>query len=222
MSQIDDLVLKTNKVTSNNRLPAMAFWMNAFGSVSNLELWNILQTDLLHKNLYVNKTNLYLNYHNNAILKAQTFQLDNINSQLQELKNIIVSQASNEERENHARELIYNIRKFNDSLAESSDKIYISYEATALLEMIKQHEISTASFPQIADKEYFDSLFSELKQKSDGISEDEKLELEGFVSVYMYTLELIKEFEKLHRIKLIHFPESVESVEKPELPKNSI
>lgn len=71
------------------------------------------------KNLYVNATNLHVNYSNNLLLRGQlsltqksVSQLSLINEQLSQLNEIIAKKTSQEERENFARELIYNIKKW--------------------------------------------------------------------------------------------------------------
>ena len=88
------------------------------GGISSDDFWGLIQTDLQRKNLYVNATNLHVNYSNNLLLRGQlsltqesVSQLSLINEQLSQLNEIIAKKTSQEERENFARELIYNIKK---------------------------------------------------------------------------------------------------------------
>ena len=200
-------------------------------SVYNLEFWSRIQADIQERNLQVNTENLYLNYQNNWLLQQQTQQLDcqtrqlnSIEAQLQELQNIINSKYDDDKRENFSREVIYNIKKMSDSLANYEDNVFIFFEATSLLEIIRQNEISTTSFTQIQDKEYFDKILVNLESKAKDISENDKNDLENFISLYLYARELEKEVSDLkqERIELVNFPENLEEigeVEKPKIPE---
>ena len=200
-------------------------------SIYNLEFWSRIQADIQERNLQVNTENLYLNYQNNWLLQQQTQQLDcqtrqlnSIEAQLQELQNIINSKYDDDKRENFSREVIYNIKKMSDSLANYEDNVFIFFEATSLLEIIRQNEISTTSFTQIQDKEYFDKILVNLESKAKDISENDKNDLENFISLYLYARELEKEVSDLkqERIELVNFPENLEEigeVEKPKMPE---
>ena len=150
--------------------------------------------------------------------------MNSIEAQLQELQNIINSKYDDDKRENFSREVIYNIKKMSDSLANYEDNVFIFFEATSLLEIIRQNEISTTSFTQIQDKEYFDKILVNLESKAKDISENDKNDLENFISLYLYARELEKEVSDLkqERIELVNFPENLEEigeVEKPKMPE---
>lgn len=157
------------------------------GGISSDDFWGLIQTDLQRKNLYVNATNLHVNYSNNLLLRGQlsltqesVSQLSLINEQLSQLNEIIAKKTSQEERENFARELIYNIKKVDSALAVNTDKTFVSFEARSLIYLIESNHISTASFTQIQDKEYFEEILNNLKQKADDISPEDQKDLEGF------------------------------------------
>ena len=218
------LISSTEKHLKNNILPGMAVGAHIFGGISDLEFWSIIQTDIQEKNLRVNTANMYLNYQNNAILQHQSLQLDSIGEQLKELRDIINSKTADAERENFARDLIYNIKKMCDSLSAYEDKSFVFFEATSLLEMINQNEISTTSFTQILDKEYFDKILADLETKAKNISDEEKSDFENFILLYLYARELEKEVSDLKQehIELINFPKKIEEVcevIKPKLPE---
>ncbi|MCI6663332.1 MAG: hypothetical protein MSL09_03825 [Spirochaetia bacterium] len=171
------------------------------------------------KNLYVNATNLHVNYSNNLLLRGQlsltqesVSQLSLINEQLSQLNEIIAKKTSQEERENFTRELIYNIKKVDSALAVNTDKTFVSFEARSLIYLIESNHISTASFTQIQDKEYFEEILNNLKQKADDISPEDQKDLEGFFSIYQYALSLIDEYKAERHFKAVNVPDNFDMV----------
>lgn len=212
-------VSSVNQNITNNFVPSFALGMNLLGAIDSTDFYGIIQNDLQRKNLYVNATNLHINYSNNLLLREQlslaqesTSQLFSINNQLCQLNEIIAKKASQEERENFARELIYNIKKIDSALAANSDKSFVSFEAKSLIYLIESNHISTASFTQIQDKEYFEEILDKLKQKAEDISLEEQKDLESFVSIYQYGLLLIEEYKAERHLKAINVPDNFEVI----------
>lgn len=212
-------VSSVNQNITNNFVPSFALGMNLLGAIDSTDFYGIIQNDLQRKNLYVNATNLHIDYSNNLLLREQlslaqesTSQLFSINNQLCQLNEIIAKKASQEERENFARELIYNIKKIDSALAANSDKSFVSFEAKSLIYLIESNHISTASFTQIQDKEYFEEILDKLKQKAEDISLEEQKDLESFVSIYQYGLLLIEEYKAERHLKAINVPDNFEVI----------
>lgn len=209
-----------NQNISDNSVPAYAVGMSLIGGLSSTDFWGIIQTDLQRKNLVVNTANLQVNYSNNLLMREQlalahesASQLYSINNQLSQLNEIIAKKASLDERENFARELIYNIKKMDSALSANNDKSFVSFEAKSLIYLIDSNHISTASFTQIQDKEYFEEILNNLKKKADDISPEDQKDLEGFVSIYTYGLSLIDEYKAVRHLKAINVPEGFEVIE---------
>lgn len=226
MSVESSIVKSAESITENNAVPVVAFFGNMIGAISEFQFWNILQLDLQRKNLAVNNANLYLNYQNNLLFKQNlkllenaNFQLNTISNQIVELKNLLIEQASNEQRENQAKELIFNINKMLSNLAKSSDDVYIALEAKMLLKLIESNNITTASFTQISDKEYFDEILGKLKNNTKEISKESDEEIDSFVLVYNYLAELITSESSLNNIQVINFPENYNFSKPVEIPK---
>ena len=226
MSVESSIVKSAESITENNTVPVVAFFGNMIGAISEFQFWNILQLDLQRKNLAVNNANLYLNYQNNLLFKQNlkllenaNFQLNTISNQIVELKNLLIEQASNEQRENQAKELIFNINKMLSNLAKSSDDVYIALEAKMLLKLIESNNITTASFTQISDKEYFDEILGKLKNNTKKISKESDEEIDSFVLVYNYLAELITSESSLNNIQVINLPENYNFSKPVEIPK---
>ncbi|MBO4858464.1 MAG: hypothetical protein J5527_08110 [Treponema sp.] len=81
--------------------------------------------------------------------------------------------------------------------------------------MIDNNHISTASFNQIADKEYFDTVMKNVVSKIEKLNDEEKAEIEGFLGVYTYAIELIEQLKSIKNEKVINLPENIVRMEKP-------
>ncbi len=104
------------------------------------------------------------------------------------------------------RDFIFEIKKADEDLSQESDKKYMALEAETLLEFINQYGISTHSFNQIQDKEYFSKIIENLQKKVSAVSESDRAEANKFVAYYFYIWDLILEREKLEYIKITHVP----------------
>lgn len=143
------------------------------------------------------------------------YQIASLSLQLKDFSNLVNQKILNEERENFARDMIFNLKKINDSLSKKSDKKYIALEAKNLLSEIDNFKINTQSFTQIQDKEYYDSIIESLKEKYGAISEEEKEEIDNFEEVYLSSKAGLKTLEEIEKITLKNFPEKLETKEKP-------
>lgn len=234
----ENLITETVKTVNNNTIPKFALGMSLLGGIDNISFWGLMHTDLLQKNLAVNWANLGINLQNNFLLQEQLSQfftvnenvkeaisqLYEINSQLGQLNKIISKKIAREERENFARELAYNLNKIDLKLNRENDKSYVEFQAKSLLSLIKANKITTATFTEIPDKEYFEDVVSRLNKKTGIITSDEKENLVGFIDVYTYALSLFKDLENFFKQK--HFfksyfnvPDGFSMPEKPKVPE---
>lgn len=215
MDQILKQVAEVDKTLNNNFVPSFALGMSLFGGLSSTDFWGIIQTDLQEKNISVNTANFEINVNNNLLLKESNSLLYSINTQLGQLNDIIARKANNEERENFAREIIYNINKMSNSLDSNKDNSYIAYEAKSLLSIIENNNITTATFTQISDKEYFEKIVEKLKIKSTVLSDSEKNDLDGFTAIYSLAVSLLEEAQKKRIIKVHNIQNDFVIPEKP-------
>lgn len=225
-----ELLKNTNDSVSNNFYQTYVNVKRFFNKISDADYWGALQTDLLDKNLQVNWANLQVNYENNLLLKEQTFlqqkqtsQLFLVNTQLEQLNDIIAKKAGIEERENLARELVYNLTKLDNQLNSETDSVYIAYQANLLLARIKNYKITTQTFTEIEDKKFFDKIQSNLTNKKNLINEQDISDLQDFLSIYNYYLAeeetFIKNFDFLKVIKFKNLPSNFIPPEFPERPE---
>ena len=110
--------------------------------------------------------------------------------------------------------MIFNMNKFSKKLSESKDNVYIALESRILLSIIKANEISTSTFSQISDKEYFDLTLEGLQKLADGISEDESKSLDGFLLVYEYAKGMLEKVSGMENVKVLNCPGELKRVEK--------
>ena len=214
---------------SNNVLPAFAFLGKMTNTITNNDFWGILQTDLQSKILVSNEENVSLNYKKTNLLHQSIYlqeeiinqlafnnnQLEIINSQLSQLNYMISSKIHSEECEKISREVIYNIKKIDEQLEHEKDRIFVAIQANFLLKMIEINQISTASFNQISDKEYFDTVIKSVISKIEQLTNEEKTEIEGFLDVYTYAIDLREQLKSTKNEKVINRPESLHRMEKP-------
>lgn len=214
---------------SDNVLPAFAFLGKMTNTITNNDFWGILQTDLQSKILVSNEENVSLNYKKTNLLHQSIYlqeeiinqlafnnnQLEIINSQLSQLNYMISSKIHSEECEKISREVIYNIKKIDEQLEHEKDRIFVAIQANFLLKMIEINQISTASFNQISDKEYFDTVIKSVISKIEQLTDEEKKEIEGFLDVYTYTIDLREQLKSTKNEKVINRPESLHRMEKP-------
>lgn len=198
-------IASTNKAIASNSFQTVAFLRDAVAGISDLKFLNALQYDL-------QKEAVYIHWQNNALLQ-------NIATQVADFKNLVLTQANQQQQENYARELIYTIKKFDAALAKNKDAVYISSEAKLLLAIINQNDISTASFQQIQDKEYFDNLIEDLAQKRDAVSAEEKEEADVFLAAYFCATQLAQELQQVEPIKLQNCPAEVTLPQMPDRPE---
>lgn len=69
-NNIATAVSSVNQKITNNFVPSFALGVSLFGGISSDDFWGLIQTDLQRKNLYVNATNLHVNYSNNLLLRG--------------------------------------------------------------------------------------------------------------------------------------------------------
>ena len=219
MNVEDKIVDDAMDAVSDKMIPVTAFFGKMLGIISKETFWSIIKVDLLHRNLVANTANLYMNYQNNLVLRENQYTLDSINTQISELKKIIMEQADIEKRENFARDMIFNMNKFSRKLSESKDNVYIALESRILLSVIKANEISTSTFSQISDKEYFDSTLEGLQKMSACISDEESKCLEGFLTAYEIASELIEKVSGLENVKVLNGPETLKTAGKKNVPE---
>ena len=143
------------------------------------------------------------------------YQISYLGLQLESFSNLVIKKISNDERENFARDVIFNLKKINESLSQKKDKKFIALEAKKLLSQIDTFKINTQSFTQIQDKEYFLSTLESIQVKYNDIPDDEKKEIENFYDVYFSVKAGLKKLEEIEKIKLANFPEKIEEKEKP-------
>ncbi len=214
---------------SDNVLPAFAFLGKMTNTITNNDFWGILQTDLQSKILVSNEENVRLNYKKTNLLHQSIYlqeeiinqltfnnnQLEIINSQLSQLNYMISSKIHSEECEKISREVIYNIKKIDEQLEHEKDRIFVAIQANFLLKMIEINQISTASFNQISDKEYFDTVIKSVISKIEQLTDEEKKEIEGFLDVYTYAIDLREQLKSTKNEKVINRTESLHRMEKP-------
>lgn len=214
---------------SDNILPAFAFLGKMTNTITNNDFWGILQTDLQSKILVSNEENVSLNYKKINLLHQSIYlqeeitnqlsfnnnQLEIINSQLSELNYMISSKIYSEECEKISREVIYNIKKIDEQLEQETDKIFVAIQANFLLRMIESNQISTASFNQFSDKEYFDTVIKSVISKIEQLTNEEKTEIEGFLDVYTYAIDLREQLKSTKNEKVINKPDIIQRMEKP-------
>ena len=218
-----DEITVAKAYATDKTLPSFALITNAIGVSDSFDFWQIIQSDLQRKNLAVNYASLTEIHTNNLLLKEtlsftqeSTSYLNSLNNQLEQLNTIISRQAETEEIENFAKELIYNIKKIDIKLASNNDNMFVSFEANMLLFLLANNGISTSSFRQISDKEYFEEVVDSLKAKVKNLLTNEKKDLESFLSIYKYCSILIEDYKKKKHSKTVNVPDNFASPQKPE------
>jgi len=139
-----------------------------------------------------------------------------IEKRLQELTILIAEKTDIETRENLARELIFNIKESDEYLEKEEDKFFIASEAQKLLKLIENYNLTTQTYSQIQDKEYFSKVYGSIKAKAFYLSSKEQEELSVFKETYSMAQKLLSEYAAKEKKIVINVPNDFSFIEMPE------
>ncbi len=197
LSELDKEINKGDKEMENNN-KGLLFLELAFGN--SFPFFEALQVNLQKRQLELQKTNLKITAQNNIILRGIyesnlkiSNELNNIHSEIKSLKDIIENKEMKEEKENIAKEIIFNLKIENKNINKSNDKLFVYYASNLLLQVIQENNLTTRDFNSIEDKEYFLEIKEALENQVKLLTDNEKKEVELFCEYYMISKELENE-----------------------------
>ncbi len=159
-------------------------------------------------------------------IKAVAGAIQNVESAVREQTDLHRKHYDAVQKEQALKEVIYNMKKYQTSLASSGDALAKAYGSKKLNDIIQQYGFSTRDLSSIPDKEYFDALKTECDRLWNALSEKEKEGLQDVEKLHFVTRELLdadieeiaREFLPLEKIKGIAEP-VLKRAPEPEIKK---
>ncbi len=96
------------------------------------------------------------------------------------------------EREKVLKEILYNMKKYQDYCESMGDQLQLGFGGKILLNLVKNYNFETKDLADIKDKEYYDKIISNAEKSWKSLNKESREEFENFENVYYTYKELYK------------------------------